>query len=199
LSRKRIGARRRGRPRVLHAKRRATTRAGRAGDGIDDHGTAQLRRRKVALTGRADLELSALGILRGLDLIDAVQHETLTLIASWLRTQAMSWGLGTGSVSGLWRSILAALSSGSFAPNPTADSGAGPGDTARRRLAQLRDRLNGSFELVVQLAEGATVPEIVQRIIARKMTTADAITLEQLRIAIDALAGRKVRPGRAAG
>jgi hypothetical protein len=192
--------RRRGRPRDPHARRRHTTRAGRRGVDVNDYGTEELRRRKIAMTGRPDLETSPLAILHGLGLLDAQQHEMLTIIAGWLRSYAMSWGLPTGSVGGLWAAIVAAATRGSFAPNPTNDTASGPGDTARRRLLRLRDRLNGSFELVVQLAAGEVVPEIVQRLLAGQMTAADAVTLEQLRIAVDGLSsGRRVRQGREAG
>ena len=195
MSRKKIGARRRrGRPRVAHPKRLARTRAGRAGDGVDDHGSARLVQRKVAATTRPDLELSGLGVLYGHRELDGEQFQTLTLVSLWVMRQAKAWGVSTMSVEGLWRGIAAAMTRSSYAPTPTSDVAGGDADTARRQLTRLRSRLNGSFDLVMQLASGA-VPNLVLRLVEGTTTVADKVEIERLRQSLDRLAGKRVRQG----
>jgi hypothetical protein len=193
VSRKKIAARRRrGRPRVAHPKRLARTRAGRAGDGVDDHGSPLLVQRKLRATNRPDLELSGIGVLYGHREIDGAQYEVMTAVSLWVMRQAKAWGVSTMSVEGLWRGIAAAMTRNSYAPTPTSDGGSGPADTARRQLTRLRQRLNGSFDLVMALASGA-VPDLVLRLIEGTTTVADKVDLERLRQSLDRLAGKRMR------
>jgi hypothetical protein len=61
-------------------------------------------------------------------------------------------------------------------------------DQARRRLQRMCRRLDGSRELVISLAEGK-VPGIVVHVIERRLTAADAESLERLRRSLDAIGG----------
>jgi hypothetical protein len=81
---------RRGRPKLANAKRRATTVRGRMPD--PDTGSAALRARKRHVTGREDLELTAVSVLFGHGLIDRPQHDSLAEITLWLETMARAWG-----------------------------------------------------------------------------------------------------------
>jgi len=72
---------RRGRPRKADkvAKRRAATTTARRVPEVD-LGSARLRARKRAVTGREDLEVSGASVLLGHDLIDRAQYDTLGLV-----------------------------------------------------------------------------------------------------------------------
>jgi hypothetical protein len=93
---------RRGRPRKIGAKRRATTVAGRSSE--PDKGTRELRRRKRRATTREDLEISPIAVLFGRGLLDSTQYDTLALVADWLRRLAWNLGPKTHAVAGLWPS-----------------------------------------------------------------------------------------------
>jgi hypothetical protein len=173
---------RRGRPRKADARRRATTVAGRAPP--PDLGTDQLRIRKRAATSREDLEINGAAVLFGHDLLDRAQYDTLGRITELLQRVARAWGGRDGNVKGLWEAITGALTSTGFAPNPVDDGGYSLADGARRRLEQVCRRLDGSRELVIELAEGKA-PEIVVHVLERRLTVADAVTLERLRQGLD--------------
>jgi hypothetical protein len=75
------------------------------------------------------------------------------------------------------------------------DGGWSLADGARRRLEQACRRLDGSRDLVIELAEGR-VPEIVVHVLEHSMTEADAVTLERLRQSLDDIGGeRRSRSG----
>lgn len=139
---------RRGRPRKIGAKRRQTTRAGREGE--PDRGTAQLRRKKRRATTREDLELTSVAVLFGRGLIDATQHDTLALIAGSLRRLAQNLGPKPDAVAGLWSALTGAATGSQGRVPDAARSGA---DHARLVVSRLLRRLNGSRELVLDLAE----------------------------------------------
>jgi hypothetical protein len=186
---RRLRVRRGGRPRKADAKRRATTLSGRAPD--RDTGTIELRRRKTQVTTRIDLEINAAGVLFGHGLLTPEQYDVLATVTLWLQRLARGWG-GLGGVTGLWYSILgAAVPTGFVRPQDAIASGLA--DSARRQLGWALRRLNGSRDLVVELAEGHT-PEIVVRVIERRLTVSDAAMLERLRRGLDDIGGeRRIR------
>jgi hypothetical protein len=174
---------RRGRPRQANARRRATTVAGRAPP--PDLGTALLRARKRAATGREDLEINSAAVLFGHDHLDRAQYDTLGRITELLQRATRAWGGRDGNVTGLWEAITGALTSTGFVPNPpVGEGGWSLADGARRRLEQVCRRLDGSRALVIELAEGR-IPEIVVHVIERRLTVADAAALERLRQGLD--------------
>jgi hypothetical protein len=177
---------RRGRPRKPDAlsKRRATTTAGRRPE--VDTGSALLRARKRAVTGREDLELDGASVLLGHDLLDRQQYDTLGVVTEMLQRVTRAWGGRDGNLNGLWEAITGALTGTSFAPNPVGDGGWSLADGARRRLQRMCRRLDGSKDLVLDLATGG-IPEIVMRVIDRRLTVADAAALERLRKGLDAI------------
>jgi len=183
MARRKTG-RRRGRPRLKHARSRETTRAGRRGD--VDRGSERLRSNKRLLTSREDLPLDPAGVLLGRELIDQQQYSALGLVTSWLQQTARAWGGKDGSVQSLWNTILAALTPTSSPPGYTA-----PGaDNARYRLARALQRLDGSRDLVTELAEGR-VPPLILRAVERCLTREDEADLDRLRQGLDRLAGRR--------
>jgi hypothetical protein len=181
---------RRGRPRKANARRRATTVAGRAPP--PDYGTPELRQRKVRATTRDNLEVSAVGALLGRELIDIEQYNMLTTLTLWLERLMRSWG-GTGGVTGLWHSIIGAGSIGYVRLQNDVTSGLADG--ARRQLVRALNQLDGSRSLVIALVEGQ-IPPLILRVLDGKITSADMVALERLRVALDHLAGRRTRQAR---
>ena len=85
-----------------------------------------------------------------------------------------------GSVGGLWSAVVtAAIYMGS-----TTAVVPGGADAARFRLALALSRLDGSRDLVVQLAEGQA-PPLVLRVLDGRVTDADHEELERLRDGLD--------------
>jgi hypothetical protein len=153
-----------------------------------DSGTAQLRARKRAVTLREDLEINGAAVLFGHELIDRQQFDTLAEITLRLETMARAWG-GLGGVTGLWYAITGAVVPTGFVRREDARL-AGLADQARRRLVRVCERLDGSRDLVIELAEGRT-PDIVVRVLNRSLTVADAVALESLRRSLDDLGGER--------
>jgi len=183
MAHRRKTGRKRGRPYNPNARRHRTDRAGRRGE--VDRGSERLRSNKRLLTGREDLPLDPAGVLLGRELIDHQQYSTLSLITDWLQRAARAWGGKDGSVHGLWNTILAALTLTTGAPGQVP-----PGaDNARYRLARALQRLDGSRDLVVALAEGRTPPLII-RAVERCLTREDEADLSRLRAGLDRLARR---------
>jgi hypothetical protein len=185
VARKKTG-RRRGRPINPRARRRQTTRRGRRGEPEPvDEGTTQPRAKKLRTTTRADVELTGAGILFGCELLDRQQYDVLDQIAAQLRLVARGWGISTGGVSGLWSALLAMTRTrNAVVPVP---AGA---EAARYRLARALARLYGSRALVTALAENR-LPPLVERVVARRLTRADAVALENLRRELDLIASRR--------
>jgi hypothetical protein len=184
MARRRTG-RKRGRPYNPASKRNQTDRAGRRG--AIDEGSDALRLRKLMLTGRADVEMDAAGILFGRDLIDRAQYDQLGRIALLLRRVAVACGHGF-NVSGLWASIVAAgARMGSTAPPLTGDLG------ARGALERVCGRLNGSKVLVLAIAENR-MPPIVLRAAAQRMTPVDMAEIAELRAGLDDLSRPRRSP-----
>jgi len=178
---------RRGRPRQAKAKRRETTRAGRQGE--PDKGTSQLRRKKRQATTQENLELSPIAVLFGHGLIDAKQYDTLGQIVDWLRRLARNFGPKPDAVAGLWAALTGAASSA----HGIVPASVGPAaDQSRCVLGRLLRRLNGSRELVLDLAENRPI-RLVMRVLEDRLTRADEIALDQLRHDLDRVAGRRRR------
>jgi len=147
--------RKRGRPFNPAARRHSTTRAGRRGD--VDLGSPRLRARKLALTLRDDTEMSAAGILFGRELLDRYQYDALGWVTLLLRRVARSFGRDA-SPAGVWAALLAAASrTPPGAPAVIGDYG------ARDTLARICRRLDGSRDLVLELAEEGPMPSICAR------------------------------------
>ena len=179
----------RGRPRRANAKRRQTTVAGRRGEA--DTGTDELRRRKRRIAAdREDLELTGAAVLFAHEHLDRQQFDTLGVVTALLQQAARGWGGRDGSVSGLWEAITGALIRTAFAPTPVGDGGFSLADSARRRLARLIRALDGSRDLVIELAEGR-VPPLVLHVLERRLDHADEDTLDRLRTGLDSIAGRR--------
>jgi hypothetical protein len=182
--------RRRGRPRLAQARRRATTRAGRRGEVVIDGGTEELRRRKRLATTRVDVEMNAAGTLFGRGYLDAQQYDTLALIALWLQRAARAWGGRDGSCEGLWATIIGAMTATGFVAAPiTANAAWGLADAARRQLMRACRELDGSRDLIIGLAEGRT-PPLVVHVLEGRLSAADENQLALLRIGLDRIALR---------
>jgi hypothetical protein len=106
-----------------------------------------------------------------------------------LQRLAVAWG-GLGGVTGLWLSITSALIRTGYAPIPGADGGFGLAGPARRRLARALRRLDGSRDLVIQLAEGRA-PPLVLHVVENRITPKDEVELDRLRRGLDRIAGRR--------
>ena len=190
MARKKTG-RRRGRPRLVAAKRRFTTRQGRRhGFEPADLGSDYLRVRKLRLTGRTDLPLDGGAILYAREHLDREQYDTLALVGRQLVLLARGWG-GDGSCGGLWTSLTGAPTPTRPAPG-TIDQLMGRADYARQRLAQACKQLDGSRNLVIALAEGRS-PPIVRRVVERKLSIAYSVTLEKLRQGLDRVGRGRTR------
>jgi hypothetical protein len=85
-----------------------------------------------------------------------------------------------GSVGGLWSAIVAAATR----MGSTTAVVPGGGDAARFRLARPLSRLDGSRDLVVQLAEWQA-PPLVLHVLDGRVTDADREELERLRNGLD--------------
>jgi hypothetical protein len=81
-----------------------------------------------------------------------------------------------------------ALIATGYALAPVGGGGFGLADGARRQLARLVRALDGSRDLVIDLAEGR-VPDIVVRVLDRAVTVEDEASLECLRQSLDAIGG----------
>ena len=172
--------RKRGRPYNPNSRRNQTTRAGRRGE--VDRGSFRLRARKLALTMREDVELTGPGILFGHELLDRYQYDTLGYVTLLLRRIARSFGR-EASPAGIWVALLAAASrTPPGAPNLISDYG------ARDTLARICRRLDGSRDLVLELAEEGQMPPICVRAVEHRLTPRDLVQLELLRRGLDGVA-----------
>jgi len=145
----------RGRPYSPFSRRNQTDRAGRRGE--VDRGSPRLRARKLLVTTRDDIEMTGPGILCGHDLLDRHQYDTLGHVTLLLRRIARSFGRDA-SPAGVWAALLAAASrTPPGAPAVIGDYG------ARDTLARICRRLDGSRDLVLELAEEGPMPSICAR------------------------------------
>jgi hypothetical protein len=175
VARKRTG-RRRGRPRKANAKRRQTTRYGRKnGHALIDHGTAELRTRKLTMTQRPDLELTPLGVLTGNGLIDEDELIALKLVETWLGRARRARSLRhNASVHGLWETLLSGQGVVRGWPDFGQDAATRTsGDAAWWRLCQLHDffadyRCRDRFQIVLRVAGGEGMPADRAELVALK-------------------------------
>jgi hypothetical protein len=101
--------RRRGRPRLANARRRATTRRGRKGlPPLVDEGSPLLRQKKRRVTGREDLELNPASVLFGRGLLDPQQYNMLGQVTLWLQRLSRNLGPHGIGVAGLWAALTGA-------------------------------------------------------------------------------------------
>ena len=161
------------------SKRNQTTRAGRRGE--VDRGAPRLRARKLLVTTRDDIEMTGPGILFGHELLDRHQYDTLGHVTLLLRRIARSFGRDA-SPAGVWAALLAAASrTPPGAPAVIGDYG------ARDTLARICRRLDGSRDLVLELAEEGPMPSICVRAAGHRLTPRDLVRLELLRRGLDGI------------
>ena len=172
MTRRKKTGRRRGRPYNPNARRHQTTRAGRRGE--VDRGSPRLRARKLALTTREDVEMTPAGILYGHGYLDNAQYSALGWVTALLRRIARSFGRGV-SPAGIWNAILGALIKTTPGIEPmVGDQG------ARRALEHILRRLDGSKDLVIELAAGDALPPICIRAAGHRLTPRDLVQIELL-------------------
>jgi hypothetical protein len=165
VAHKRTG-RRRGRPRKANPKRHFTTRFGRKnGHDLVDHGTGELRARKLRMTQRLDLELTPLGVLYGRGLLDADELIALRLVETWLLRSRRSRSLRTHpSCNQLWTALLSGQGGVRGWPDFSRDPARRSlGDAAWWRLTGLHDHFakygaRDRFALVCRVAAGEGGP-----------------------------------------
>jgi hypothetical protein len=148
-----------------------------------------LRRRKRRIAaGREDLEINGASVLFAYEHLNRQQFDTLGTITEGLQRLARAWG-GLGGVTGLWHAITGAAVPTGFVRRE--DTGlAGLADGARRRLQRMCRSLDGSRDLVIELAEGR-IPTLVLRVLEHALTVDDAAALERLRQSLDDIGGER--------
>jgi hypothetical protein len=127
-----------GRPRKDGARYRATTRAGRS---PVDHGTAEVRRLRQALTGRLDLPAEPLSVLYSRGFLSQPQYDAGLAYSGLTRLVRSGWGLQDASVAGLWRAVVAGEGIVMVAPGQANGHEAPAVGRARQRLADMRAEL----------------------------------------------------------
>jgi hypothetical protein len=164
------------------AKRRFTSRFGRKyGYEPADRGSAELRRKKRAVTGREDVELTPAGVLHGHGHLDNIQYSALGYVTLTLQRIARSFGRGS-SPAGVWAAIVAAASrTAPGMPDVVGDFG------ARRALERILQRLDGSRALVLELAAEGPLPPVCARAAEHRLTPRDLVQLELLRKGLDGI------------
>lgn len=128
----------RGRPRQAEARRRATTRAGRAPK--PDLGTLELRLLRQRLNGRIDLPADPLVALLARDLIDLPQYSAARRYAYLVARARHGWGLSDGSVADLYRRMIAGTI-GDIATRHLEPGNPGESEAAERELARMNAEL----------------------------------------------------------
>jgi hypothetical protein len=170
-----------------NARRRSTTRRGRRGEDDRDLGSALLRARKLAATGREDVELTAAGVLYGHGHLDNLEYSALGYVTQLLQRIARSFGRGV-SPAGIWNAILGALIKTTPGFEPIiGDHG------ARRQLERICRRLDGSRDLVLALAAEGPLPPICLRALEQRLTPRDLVQLELLRRGLDGVTAPRSR------
>jgi hypothetical protein len=179
---RRVGGKRRGgRKYDPNARRRHTTRRGRRGEDDRDYGSVLLRDKKRALTGRLDVERTPAGILYGHGYLSNSQYFALGWVTQLLQMIARSFGRGA-SPAGLWSAILGALTKTIPGIEPVIGDLGG-----RMQLQRILARLDGSRDLVLELAAEDALPPICLRAAERRLTPRDLIQLELLRKGLDGI------------
>jgi hypothetical protein len=163
-----------------NARRRHTTRRGRRGEDDRDYGSALLAKKR-RVTGREDVEMTPAGVLFGYGFLDRYQYDALGWITKLLQWIARSFGRGS-SPAGVWAAIVAAASrTAPGMPDTVGDFG------SRRALERTLQRLDGSRELVLELATETVLPPVCVRAAERRLTPRDLVQLELLRRGLDGI------------
>jgi hypothetical protein len=146
-----------------------------------------LRARKVAATGREDVELTSAGVLYGRGHLDNLEYSALGYVTQLRQRIARSFGRGA-SPAGVWGAILGALikTTPGFEPI-VGDHG------ARRQLEQICRRLDRSRDLVIELAGEGPLPPICLRALEHRLTPRDLVQLELLRKGLDGITAPRSR------
>jgi hypothetical protein len=147
-----------------------------------------LRARKRAATTREDCEVTPGAVLYGRGHLDNLQYDKLGVVTALLRHVQGAMGKGSLSVAGIWTALTDRSHTRRTALPLIGDGG------ARRQLARVCRQLDGCRSLVIALAEERSVPPIVLRAIAQRLTERDFVTLETLRKGLDAITLRSQEP-----
>jgi hypothetical protein len=140
-----------------------------------------LRQKKRRLTAREDVELTPAGVLYGHGHLDNAQYSALGFITVLVRRIARSFGRDASPV-GIWAALAAAASrSAPGMPAIVGDFG------ARRTLDRICERLDGSRDLVLELAAENRLPPICIRAAEQRLTSNDRAQLELLRKGLDGI------------
>jgi hypothetical protein len=137
--------RRAGRKRQLHARSRATTRAGRAPP--PDLGTVEVRRLRMILNGRIDLPIAPLDALFSREFVDEPGYVAGRRYASLVACARRGWKIPDGSVAHWWRMISAGpidagnVRLGLASRSEVDDSAPDSVEGARYRLERMRREL----------------------------------------------------------
>jgi hypothetical protein len=143
-----------------------------------------LRAKKRVATSREDVEMTPAGVLYGFGHLDNAQYSALGWVTQLLRRIARSFGRDA-SPSGVWAALLAAASRTPPSALPIiGDYG------ARDTLARICRRLDGSRDLVLELAEEGPMPPICVRVAEHRLTYEDEGALTRLRDGLDRISGR---------
>jgi hypothetical protein len=154
--------------------------------GEPDQGTSELRRRKRQATTQVDVELTAAGILFGRDLLDRQQYDRLDEVTSLLRLLARNLGPRPDAVAGLWAALTGAM----IGRGLVTPASVGPlAPIAQRKLARMLERLDGSRDLVIAIAENRPV-RLVAHALAGRLDGADYVNLELLKTGLDRVASK---------
>ena len=121
------------------------------------------------------------GVLYGFGHIDNAQYSALGWITLLLRRIARSFGRDA-SPAGVWAALLAAASR--TPPSALAIIG---DYGARDTLARICRRLDGSRDLVLELAAEGPMPPICVRAVEHRLTPRDLAQLELLRKGLDGI------------
>jgi hypothetical protein len=118
-------------------------------------------------------------VLHGRGHLDRYEYDTLGVVTRLLQMIARSFGRGA-SPAGVWAALIAAASrTAPSTPDIVGDFG------ARRRLERICKRLDGSRDLVLELAAEGPLPPICLRALERRLTPRDLVQLELLRKSLD--------------
>jgi hypothetical protein len=173
--------RRRGRPRKLHAKRRATTRIGRRTgyDPVDEGSPELVARKKIAANGSgAVVELTDhVGILAAHGLVDVDGLMTLRTVAIWFDRVRVGHGLHDGAgTAGLWAQIVSGARGGRMTAPITAKA-------ERTRADRSWARICGLYNFFAA-AKALDVLEMMMTVVAGERAPANRAELMQLHRAI---------------
>jgi hypothetical protein len=121
------------------------------------------------------------GVLYGQGHLDNDNAQYSGWVTQLLQRIARNFGRGM-SPAGVWAAIIAAASRTAPGMPPII------GDySARDALARICRRLDGSRDLVLALAEERRFPDIVMRVVERRLAPRDLVQLELMRKGLDGI------------